>query len=630
MADPIAHRIRSAFHAGRRTGSLTVAFGRRRPGPGEHHRAWWGRQPQVIDRRGVSGTVHPAVKATGGADFTEPVAVIHIGVVGGRSAPPPAVLREQIAQLANPAVCLLAPWMELPTAEILGVLAELVVSANGPAAVSPVVVSPVVVSPAVVVSAFAPWIYPAGRRDRRVETEGLVVRMSPTADGVGVPEVVQLVHPPGYDQRHQVLHPATMVPTGSLSPACIVTTPEVLLGWLANLPPSLASVALDPHVVALDLAAHLRATDAAVGVVPALTVVEPVVRPWSKRALAPIVAGSSRLAPLVVGRGPSLLLDRPRRSAEQPLRLAFTTAVPSEKAAHRWGDWYLAEALAAATTARGHQARVFSFDHRHDVAARVADVEVVVRGLAPTVPTRHRPQVLWIVSHPDSVEDHELHAASLVLTASARLADSLAQRTDTPVEVLLQATDQRRFRPRVRTLDREYRAEGAALSVWAVAKTRGVARPVVLDAVEAGLEPSIVGSGWEHLVPPHLLVTDHLDNARVAEVYANADLVLNDHWDDMRTWGIVSNRVFDVLACGTPLASDPMPELHELFGDAVAEVRGPADLKMLGQSLREDPQMWHKRLTDARAVVLGGHTFDHRAAELLAAIERHGLVSGGT
>jgi len=554
-----------------------------------------------------------------GSPVNESVAVIHLGTTGGRSAPPPAVLREQIASLESAAVCLLAPWVELPPLEVLVALADLVVASDGPAAVSPLVVP----------LPSSRWSDRTDGKRKSVETEGLVVRMSPTVDGVGVPEVVQLVHPQGHDARPPAVHPPTMVSTGSLSPACIVTRPEVLLGWLANLPPSMARVAIDPEVAALDLAAHLRAIDGAVGVAPAVTMAEPTAPAWSSRALAPIVAGSSRLAPLVIGRGPSLLVDRPRRSAEQPLRLAFTTAVPSEKAAHRWGDWYLAEALAAATTARGHQARVFSYDHRHDVAARVADVEVVVRGLAPTVPTRHRPQVLWIVSHPDSVEDHELHAASLVLAASARLARNLAGRTDTPVEVLLQATDQRRFRPRVRTLEREYRADGAPLSVWAVAKTRGVARPVVLDAVEAGLEPSIVGSGWEHLVPPHLLVTDHLDNVRVAEVYANADLVLNDHWDDMRVWGIVSNRVFDVLACGTPLASDPMPELDELFGDAVAQVHGPADLRMLARSLREDPQMWHKRVADARAVILGGHTFDHRAAELLAAIERHRLVSGG-
>mgnify|MGYP003325756257 CR=1 FL=1 len=47
----------------------------------------------------------------------------------------------------------------------------------------------------------------------------------------------------------------------------------------------------------------------------------------------------------------------------------------------------------------------------------------------------------------------------------------------------------------------------------------------------------------------------------------------------MREWGFVSNRIFDVLACGTPVISDPVPGLHELFGDAVVTVEDVTALR---------------------------------------------------
>ena len=94
-------------------------------------------------------------------------------------------------------------------------------------------------------------------------------------------------------------------------------------------------------------------------------------------------------------------------------------------------------------------------------------------------------------------------------------------------------------------------------------------RPIVGDALAAGIRPAIYGGGWRGLVDPSLVVADHVDNDELPAVYRSAGVVLNDHWDTMRAWGFVSNRLFDVLACGTPVISDHLPEIEVLFGDAV-------------------------------------------------------------
>jgi spore maturation protein CgeB len=249
-------------------------------------------------------------------------------------------------------------------------------------------------------------------------------------------------------------------------------------------------------------------------------------------------------------------------------------------------------------------------------AALAADVHVVLRGLSPVPRTPGRVHVLWVISHPEDLDPWEWDDADLVVVASRAFAEDLRTRTATPVEVLLQATDAHRFRPL--PVDPAHRHD-----LTVVGKSRDVLRPMVADALAAGLRPAIYGSGWEHLVDPALVVTDHVDNPDLPRIYASATVVLNDHWDTMRAWGFVSNRVFDVLACGTPLVSDPLPELTELFGDLVPTWRNPAELAAAVEAARTDPEA-RERAARARDLVLAAHTFDHRAGELLDHLRRHG------
>ena len=109
--------------------------------------------------------------------------------------------------------------------------------------------------------------------------------------------------------------------------------------------------------------------------------------------------------------------------------------------------------------------------------------------------------------------------------------------------------------------------------VAVVAKSRDVFRGAVRDAIAAGLEPAIYGSGWEQFVDPKLVESSYVPNEDLAVVYSSIGVLLNDHWDDMREHGFVSNRLFDALACETPVISDDMPEIATLFDGAVLTYR---------------------------------------------------------
>ena len=104
--------------------------------------------------------------------------------------------------------------------------------------------------------------------------------------------------------------------------------------------------------------------------------------------------------------------------------------------------------------------------------------------------------------------------------------------------------------------------------------------------------------------------------------------MLNDHWDTMRAWGFVSNRIFDVLACGTPIISDDLPEVRRLFGDAVPTYTSVDELGSLVRQALEDPVRARANAERGRQEVLAHHTFDDRARELLGLLDRHGLRPG--
>ncbi|HRA34429.1 MAG TPA: glycosyltransferase [Acidimicrobiales bacterium] len=324
-------------------------------------------------------------------------------------------------------------------------------------------------------------------------------------------------------------------------------------------------------------------------------------------------------AALLAASGPALRRAGPD-GPDAPLSFTLTVAAPTPKVAERWGDWHLAEALARALEARGHPARVGTLAEVADPAARAADVHVVLRGLAAVARTSGQRHVLWVISHPEDLDVDECDRADLVLVASATFATELRSRTATPVDVLLQATDATRFRPL--PVDPAHRHD-----VTVVGKSRDVLRPMVADALAAGLRPAIHGSGWDHLVDPALVVTDHVDNRDLPTIYASAGVVLNDHWDTMRAWGFISNRVFDVLACGTPVISDPVPGLREAVGDLVPTWTTPDELRRAVETaLAADRTAF---AAQARAVVTARHTFAQRAAEIEAALDAHGLTGPG-
>jgi hypothetical protein len=318
----------------------------------------------------------------------------------------------------------------------------------------------------------------------------------------------------------------------------------------------------------------------------------------NRRRLVPVLARIQRR----VDDGPAAGLPS--------LRWAIRTAAPMGPNGRRWGDWHFAQSLAASLRRLGQDAVVDNRESALRSSADLDEVNLVLRGLDAVEPVEGRRNLLWIISHPELVTAAELDGYDAVFAASTTWAASASRRWGVDVQPLLQCTDAHRFRPEAAEPD-------SGANVLFVGNSRGLYRPSVRVAMEAGVPLTVYGAGWEPFLPAQIVAGVSLPNERTAAAYAGARLVLNDHWDDMRADGFVSNRVFDVVATAGRLASDDVPGLGELFNGVVRTWTDPLELKELLHRPVEEAWPGRAERLAAAAVVASEHSFDSRARRLL-------------
>lgn len=302
-------------------------------------------------------------------------------------------------------------------------------------------------------------------------------------------------------------------------------------------------------------------------------------------------------------------------SGGQQWRIAIKIPAPS-KSRNEWGEFHLAEGLRDSLQRLGHHVVI---DFRDAWQARPAmsdDLVIVFRGAVAYEPNEAHFNVLWNISHPELVSPEECESYDLVYVSSLTYASRLQPCVSVPVRSLLQATDPSRFRMMPET-------ERRPAAIRFVGNSRGVYRDIVRWAVAVGLEPEIYGKGWQSFVPPHLIKGEAVENRQLGALYADARVVLNDHWPSMRDAGFISNRVFDVVASGGALVSDAVPGIDEVFGEAVQQVHNTQDLpKAVERAAALSPQA----RAEAARLVGENHSFDVRARRIVADV----AALGGT
>ena len=301
-----------------------------------------------------------------------------------------------------------------------------------------------------------------------------------------------------------------------------------------------------------------------------------------------------------------------RSRGAKPLRWAIKIGTQFAYERENWGDFHFAESLRSALEDLGHEVTIDVRGAWYRPTAHLDDVVLVLQGRGHYHPSPHQVSALWMISHPSEIALDDLSEFDLVFGASeiwCRRVDEYVRR---PARLLLQCTDPARFRPV--EPDAQYRHE-----VLMVGNARGMRRSVGA-ALSVGLMPAVFGMKWESLLPEEAWRGSYVPNRELAKYYSSAGVVLNDHWDEMVEWGLLSNRLFDLAACGARVVSDDVPGMREVFGDFVARFTSAEQLgDEVARLLAESPEQQERRLEFAQ-VVRREHSFAARASTISAAV----------
>lgn len=300
-------------------------------------------------------------------------------------------------------------------------------------------------------------------------------------------------------------------------------------------------------------------------------------------------------------------LDILKEHAVSSLRIDILTAVPREANSDLWGDWHFAQSLARAFRKRGHAVRLRKLGEKPD---RATDVVLGLRGLQRFTPVVGAINLLWVISHPDLVAGDELKGWQHVFMASQTLADRFAPYCES-ISVLEQATE---FKPTSMWAAHADRREGATNRGVFVGNTRGVPRPFIELAAAAGLDFQIWGEGWNGSPVEDRLIASSIANNRLGPLYAAAAFVLSDHWPDMAKQGIVSNRVFDALAAGGVVITDPVQGIEALGLPNLFVCRSDEDVK---NAVKEAATRTFAERLEGGRMVCERFGFQNRAEQIL-------------
>jgi GT2 family glycosyltransferase len=298
-------------------------------------------------------------------------------------------------------------------------------------------------------------------------------------------------------------------------------------------------------------------------------------------------------------------------------RVAIKTGAPDLTQAGAWGDTYLAEDLARRLRRRGVRVSIETLD-RWYAPGDLVDAVIVLRGLSAYQPRPQDLNLLWLISHPDAVAPDELRRYDKVAFASETLRARYGDLDGR--SVLARQFSGFGDAPLLSPAQQALLARVSGDDVLVVGNTRGVRREFILE-VHRRTPLKFIGAGWDQYVSADCILAEFLENSALPAVYARALAVVNDHWPDMATSGVISNRIADVLASGGLVLSDWVEEGAGLLGEGLF-FRTPDTLVAAIDRFRSDPRARTDLIERSAALAAERMSGEAAAEAILAALSQ--------
>jgi len=295
-------------------------------------------------------------------------------------------------------------------------------------------------------------------------------------------------------------------------------------------------------------------------------------------------------------------------------KISIKVPAPQWKTAHRWGDYHLALGLKKEFEKRDCEVLLQILPEWYQEQDVDCDVVIVLRGLSKYQPKKYHFNIMWNISHPDNVDIDEYNQYNHVFIASELWAQHIQKQAQVTVEPLLQCTDPELFYPEFSS---KYQHE-----LLFVGNSRKVFRKILKDLLPTDKDLAVYGTDWNWIIKRKYIKGKHIPNQELRRAYSSCKILLNDHWEDMREKGFLSNRLFDGFASGAFIISDPVQGAGEVFADALVTYQDPDDLhSLVDHYLEQDPER-KRKAARGREIVLGQHTFEKRVERILEVVNR--------
>ncbi len=280
------------------------------------------------------------------------------------------------------------------------------------------------------------------------------------------------------------------------------------------------------------------------------------------------------------------------------------------------GDYFLSLDLQEALI--NNHANV-AFDYYEDYGKFSAgSVNVLMRGLIPikSLPLNSL-NMMYLYSHPMDVTEAELSQFDICCSASPVLVNQYAGKLNTAFYYVPQFTNTKRFYPK---FDESVRSRVLLIGN----NLRASRYELVRHLFENEIPLSLYGNLWQKYPEIQERVKAvSVENTELYKYYSSAEIVINDTYQDMLEWGIVSNRVYDVTACKGFLISDYNPELEKVYGDAIPMYRTKEECATLIQYYLEHPEERAEKAERAYQITIQHYTTEVVAKQLLVIIAQH-------
>ena len=289
--------------------------------------------------------------------------------------------------------------------------------------------------------------------------------------------------------------------------------------------------------------------------------------------------------------------------------IAIKIPCPTWEGSYSWGDYHMAVLLKKQFENQGYYVLLQILPEWDNDEGLECDVALVLRGLSRYNPKSHQINLMWNISHPDKVTLEEYEEYDKVFIASELWAEKISKQVSVPVETMLQCTDPDRFYEPTEEEKERYKQQ-----LLFVGNSRDIYRKVLKDLIPTEYDLAVYGKNWKKLIPKQYIKADHISNNELYKHYGSAEILLNDHWDDMREKGFVSNRIFDGLACGAFILTDKVEAMGGLE-EFLHTYKTKEDLEQSIEYCLANSVDCRRKAKKGMAFILENHTFKERVEQ---------------